>query len=240
MDIKEYTELSKACGHGKIESLTPAQIDMIMNKDSHLYYVQRCEKYIREKNQLTQQEEKDLDVMIYHKGDKNLNENPESLEVKNQGSKGNDLTAIKIQIQQEIKLPDSGQINSTSNQLKKEDIRVVDGDDESKKEDNSAEKSSNSYRYGDFKSLKTERIADRQDHVQLAKEALFLPHYQDSRQKTDLEGDKAPYRLFFGPGNYFMFIKLFFAIYERILKAKDLIAEKIQQDLSEMNHADKV
>ena len=45
--------------------------------------------------------------MIYHKGDKNLNENPESLEAKNQGSKGNDLTAIKIQIQQDIKLPDS-------------------------------------------------------------------------------------------------------------------------------------
>ena len=83
-------------------------------------------------------------------------------------------------------------------------------------------------------------MVDREDHVQLAKEALFLPHYRDSRQRADSEGDKAPYCLFYGPGNYFMFIKLFFAIYERILKAKDLIAEKIQQDLAEMNHADKV
>ena len=42
MDITEYKELNQSCGHGKIESLTPSQIDLIMNKDSHLYYFKRC------------------------------------------------------------------------------------------------------------------------------------------------------------------------------------------------------
>ena len=37
-----------------------------------------------------------------------------------------------------------------------------------------------------------------------------------------------------------MFIKFFYAIYERVLKAKDLVSEKIQQDLSEMNHCEKL
>jgi hypothetical protein len=54
MDIKEYKELNKATGHGKIESLTPSQIDLIMNKDSHLYYFQRCQRHIKEQTQLTQ------------------------------------------------------------------------------------------------------------------------------------------------------------------------------------------
>jgi hypothetical protein len=37
-----------------------------------------------------------------------------------------------------------------------------------------------------------------------------------------------------------MFLKFFYAIYERILKAKDLITEKINQDLAEMSYQDKI
>lgn len=37
-----------------------------------------------------------------------------------------------------------------------------------------------------------------------------------------------------------MFLKFFYAIYERVLKAKDLIHEKINQDLAEMSFQDKV
>lgn len=118
---------------------------------------------------------------------------------------------------------------------------LVNGEEGSKKEDNSIEKSSksNSHSDGDFKNLKFQGTLDKENHVEIAENSLFLPHYQDEKQKVG--GSRtAPYRLFYGPGNILMFIKFFYAIYERILKAKDLIIEKINQDLSEMNHCEKV
>ena len=36
-----------------------------------------------------------------------------------------------------------------------------------------------------------------------------------------------------------MFIKFFYATYERVLKAQDLVREKINHDLAEMSAADK-
>ena len=74
----------------------------------------------------------------------------------------------------------------------------------------------------------------------LVSEALFLPHYQDQKSSEISNGEENNYHLFYGPSNIFMFLKFFYAIYERVLKAKDLILEKIHQDLSEMSHNEKV
>lgn len=54
-------------------------------------------------------------------------------------------------------------------------------------------------------------------------QSLFIPYYQKG------------YRLLYAPNTIFMFMKFFYAIYERVLKAKDLIVEKILEDLLEMN-----
>lgn len=72
-----------------------------------------------------------------------------------------------------------------------------------------------------------------QTAAQQAEEALFLPHFQNS-------ADNDNHSLLYAPSNVFMFLKFFYAIYERILKAKDLISEKINQDLAEMSFQDKV
>jgi histone deacetylase complex regulatory component SIN3 len=47
-------------------------------------------------------------------------------------------------------------------------------------------------------------------------------------------------KLFFTPSNIFMFIKFFFSIYERILKAKELVREKVEADISELNFNEKI
>jgi hypothetical protein len=39
----------------------------------------------------------------------------------------------------------------------------------------------------------------------------------------------------YAPSNMFMFITLFYSLYERILKAKFLISQKIKQDMAEMD-----
>jgi len=62
---------------------------------------------------------------------------------------------------------------------------------------------------------------------------LFLPHLKKSDETS------APYSLCYAPQNVYMFIKFFYGIYERVLKAKDLIYEKLLQDLAEMSLAQK-
>lgn len=57
----------------------------------------------------------------------------------------------------------------------------------------------------------------------------FLPHFDAG----------SGYKLLFTQYNVFMFLKFFHAIYERILKAKELIVEKVNLDLSEISLADK-
>ena len=44
----------------------------------------------------------------------------------------------------------------------------------------------------------------------------------------------------YAPSNLFMFITVFYSLYERIIKAKSLITQKIKQDMAEMEGADKV
>ena len=43
MNVDNFQQLSDQCAEGQIDSLTPAQIDLIMNQDSHLYYKKRLE-----------------------------------------------------------------------------------------------------------------------------------------------------------------------------------------------------
>jgi hypothetical protein len=72
----------------------------------------------------------------------------------------------------------------------------------------------------------------RKAESKIVRETMFLPHFDGSKPSQN--------HLFYGPSNIFMFIKFFFAIYERVLKARDLILEKINQDLSEMSSTEKV
>ena len=55
----------------------------------------------------------------------------------------------------------------------------------------------------------------------------FLPHITPN------------YNLLYAPQNVYLFIKFFYGIYERFLKAKDLIYEKLLQDLAEISLSDK-
>lgn len=60
--------------------------------------------------------------------------------------------------------------------------------------------------------------------------ALFLPHCPPK---------SSDYSLLYAPSSVFMFIKFFYATYERVLQAQDLVREKINHDLAEMSAADK-
>ena len=54
-----------------------------------------------------------------------------------------------------------------------------------------------------------------------AEEAMFLPFF---KQQSDAEES---YSLFYAPPNVFIFLKLFYSLYERVLYAQTLIKEKI-------------
>lgn len=59
-------------------------------------------------------------------------------------------------------------------------------------------------------------------------EHMFVPHQAEG------------YSVYYAPQSVFMFIKFFYAIYERVVQAKALIADKIKTDLSEMPLNEKV
>lgn len=63
---------------------------------------------------------------------------------------------------------------------------------------------------------------------------MFLPFH---RQGSD---SKEGYSLFYAPPNVFIFLKLFYALYERVLYAQTLVKDKIKQDLAEMSVQDKI
>lgn len=54
--------------------------------------------------------------------------------------------------------------------------------------------------------------------------SLFMPHMDETTRKNGMN-------LMYGPLNVLMFMKYFYAVYERIMKAKELIAGKIQTDI---------
>mmetsp|Transcript_28671 Transcript_28671/g.43292 ORF Transcript_28671/g.43292 Transcript_28671/m.43292 type:complete len:145 (+) Transcript_28671:3777-4211(+) len=74
--------------------------------------------------------------------------------------------------------------------------------------------------------------ADQQE-PEVVKEALFLPHMDDASAKNGT-------CLLYCPLNILMFLKYFYAVYERVMKAKDLIREKIQSDLADMSKEEKM
>ena len=74
----------------------------------------------------------------------------------------------------------------------------------------------------DFKKLNV-KVSDKVD----LSCCEFLPHITPN------------YNLLYAPQNVYMFIKFFYGIYERFLKAKDLIYEKLLQDLAEISLSDK-
>jgi hypothetical protein len=57
-----------------------------------------------------------------------------------------------------------------------------------------------------------------------------LPHFPPDKAED--------YNLLYAPSNIFIFLIFFHSIYERILKAQDLIREKISQDIAEMSLED--
>ena len=64
--------------------------------------------------------------------------------------------------------------------------------------------------------------------VSNTEDSIFVPHC------------KRGYGLLYAPINTYMFVKFFHALYERICYAKVLIREKIDADLAEMAHGDKL
>ena len=56
-------------------------------------------------------------------------------------------------------------------------------------------------------------------------ENIFIPGYSQKRAK-----DQNEYKLYYGPLNVFMFIKYFYSVYERVLKAQELVKSKVEQD----------
>lgn len=163
MGLKDFEAISEYCEG--IESLTPAQIDLIMNQDNHLYYKVRCA------------ESKD--------------ENPED-----------PAKSIKIQIQ------------VTCNYQKPEKGTETEDDMDSPTKN-----------FTQFSSLNYVPKNDPKPS-----ECLYLPHFP-----CDKASD---YCLLYAPSNIYVFLTFFHSIYERVLKAQDLIREKISQDIAEMSSQD--
>lgn len=67
-----------------------------------------------------------------------------------------------------------------------------------------------------------------------AEEAMFLPFYSQKANSAE------NYSLLYAPSNVFIFLKLFYSLYERVLYAQTLVREKIGQDLAEMSLQDKI
>ena len=73
---------------------------------------------------------------------------------------------------------------------------------------------------------------DQRDVHQLEKEAdlsQFLPQFV---QKEEVDAEKQ-YRLLYGPTNIYMFMTFFYSVYERILKAQELVELKVEQDFKD-------
>ena len=59
--------------------------------------------------------------------------------------------------------------------------------------------------------------------------SIFIPPYI----RKENEPEENQYRLYYGPSNAFMFLFLFYSVYERILKAQTLVRHKVEQDFKE-------
>lgn len=59
--------------------------------------------------------------------------------------------------------------------------------------------------------------------------SLFVPEFT---QKGNV-ADEAQYKLFYGSANVHMFLTFFYSVYERILKAQELVKSKVDQDFKD-------
>lgn len=58
---------------------------------------------------------------------------------------------------------------------------------------------------------------------------MFIPRYvKDESMPPDER-----YQLFYGPLNVYMFMVYFYSIYERVIKAKELVTKKVIQDFKD-------
>ena len=55
-------------------------------------------------------------------------------------------------------------------------------------------------------------------------QSIFIPAYIRKAE----EPEENQYRLYYGPSNAFMFLFLFYSVYERILKAQTLVKRKVE------------
>ena len=59
--------------------------------------------------------------------------------------------------------------------------------------------------------------------------SIYIPKFVQN--KDDEIEDQ--YKLYYGPSNAFMFITFFYSVYERILKAQQLVKSKVEQDFKD-------
>ena len=74
-------------------------------------------------------------------------------------------------------------------------------------------------------------------------ESIFIPHFNlipSTKESKDESGAKKPYehryKLYYGPLNVFMFITYFYSVYERVLKAQELVKNKVSKTHSLQNY----
>jgi hypothetical protein len=59
--------------------------------------------------------------------------------------------------------------------------------------------------------------------------SIFIPKFVQNKEETPED----QYKLYYGPSNAFMFITFFYSVYERILKAQQLVKSKVEQDFKD-------
>lgn len=98
----------------------------------------------------------------------------------------------------------------------------------SEPEDNEpAENAANSQTSFKFKelSIKQEKLKE----IEQLEQDFFIPRFVNDRSKP--RGER--YQLFYAPLNIYMFLVYFYSVYERVLKAKELVSKKVIQDFKD-------
>ena len=75
--------------------------------------------------------------------------------------------------------------------------------------------------------LDEEQAAETVDIEHDMETSIFIPKFVQKKEAED------NYRLYYGPSNAFMFITFFYSVYERVLKARQLVKSKVEQDFKD-------
>ena len=76
--------------------------------------------------------------------------------------------------------------------------------------------------------VKDHSLSDPKDVEKDVQNSVFIPKFIQKAGNPDEN-----YKLFYGPSNAFMFLLLFYSLYERVLKAQRLVKQKVEQDFKE-------